>query len=95
MTLRLRVLFDDSAYRLSHGSSPRGAGSWAFASSRGAAIEQLVWAPSGLTFTQAKAWVRQQITQPGSRVYEVMRGAVAFVPSAARGVVHVVAWVMP
>lgn len=52
----MTIIFDDRAFRLTHGKAPRGYGAWAFCfEGRGP-----VWAPSS-TFADAKRWIKEHI----------------------------------
>jgi hypothetical protein len=60
-TARVLVEIDDSDYVRSHMSTPKGRGSWAFAtdaaSRRDAAAPSMIWTPS-MTYSDAKVWAK-------------------------------------
>lgn len=54
------MTFDTFEFELSHGRSPRGRGSWAFAPFHlRKSLDATVFSPS-MTYTEAKRWARQQ-----------------------------------
>jgi hypothetical protein len=60
-----RITFDTTPFELSHGRSPKGRGSWAFCPfhmrDSHDHLDGFLMSPS-MTFTEAKAWAKQQIT---------------------------------
>lgn len=62
----VRVEFDTSQFRFSHGKAPRGFGSWAFGLSRNPDVssDDVVWAHQA-TFVEAKAEARRQLAARG------------------------------
>lgn len=53
----MKAYFDTEPYYRSHRKEPRGRGSWAFK----ATAKQVLWAPSHLTYAQAKKWAQEQV----------------------------------
>jgi hypothetical protein len=51
---------DDSDYRRSHMTSPRGRGSWAF--QIGGSSLPMIWTPS-MTYADAKVWAKAAVRQ--------------------------------
>lgn len=60
------VFFDAAPYRSSHGTMPRGRGSWAFSFKRDPDLQrdgdEVLWSPS-MTYGEAKKWARQQVKE--------------------------------
>jgi hypothetical protein len=77
------IEFDTSEFEFSHGTRPRGLGSWAFRfilGDRGAAINptapdyadrKVWWAPTPLTYGEAKKWARAKARELGTDLVEV------------------------
>lgn len=62
----MSVRFNDRPFRASHGRSPSGRGTWAFGFGEDPADVALAWfAPSGLTYTQAKAAAKAEAARRG------------------------------
>jgi hypothetical protein len=55
----IAVSFSDRSYQLSHMRAPRGRGSWAFLIS-GSELP-MIWSPSSMTYTEAKAWAKTKV----------------------------------
>lgn len=63
-----RIRFDDAEYRRSHMHPPRGRGSWAFRFDQ----DEAPWfAPSNLTFTEAKQDAAAEARRRGAAVAHV------------------------
>ncbi len=62
----LVVRWDVSEWQDSHGSGPRGRGSWAFRQ-RGMTPGDLMWSPAGMTYAEARAWARKELEDRGHR----------------------------
>ena len=66
------MTFETLPFELSHGRSPRGRGSWAFAPfGLRKDITAAVFSPN-MTFTEAKKWARQQPSLQGFQVIAVL-----------------------
>lgn len=61
----MTIHFDITDYFRAHGKSPRGRGMWAFAILTGVDTWETVFAPSGMTFTDAGKWVKNYIKESG------------------------------
>ena len=60
----MKAYFDTAPYYRSHRKEPRGRGSWAFGTApqtRLTSPEQVLWAPSSMTYAQAKKWAQEQV----------------------------------
>jgi hypothetical protein len=51
--------FDTTPYEASHQQTPRGRGSWAFTTVRQYAMEDVVFSPGGMLYSEAKKWAKQ------------------------------------
>ncbi len=49
----MAITFNTVAYEFSHGRTPRGRGSWAFAAVRNPDTKDIIWSPS-MTYAEAK-----------------------------------------
>ncbi len=49
-----KVVFFDREYVIAHGVAPRGRGSWAFGLAPYPTLDELFWAPPGITFGEAR-----------------------------------------
>lgn len=66
----MRVEFNTTEYQFSHGKQPRGRGSWAFAFSRNAPVEEMFWTPGSTTYAEAKKMAKAEAERRGvSTVY--------------------------
>ena len=62
----MKVGFDDTPFRTSHWTSPKGRGSWAFSTEKNPdpTNPDACWfTPGGMTFTEAKAWARKEVAR--------------------------------
>jgi hypothetical protein len=58
----MKVEVDARYYGYAHGRAPRGIGSWAFGSKPNTPCDEVFWAPSSVTYSEAKVhaavWAR-------------------------------------
>ena len=57
----MAIEFNTREYVFSHGKTPRGRGSWAFFPSNAFVLDEAMWAPSSITYADAKRWVREDL----------------------------------
>lgn len=55
----MKTEFNTIEWIMSHSNTPRGRGSWAFATSRRADIDDVKLSPS-MTYSEAKKWAKQK-----------------------------------
>lgn len=65
--MTLKIEFDTTGYEASHGHKPTGRGGWAFSEKRNPDVmtSDVIWAPNGLTLTEAKRWLKQKLQSEG------------------------------
>ena len=59
----MRVEIRTTKYEFSHGKRPKGTGGWAFLVMLGRSEVETLWAPSGMSLTDAKAWAKQECAE--------------------------------
>jgi len=63
---------DTTEWRRSHGSEPRGRGSWAFALGTWLTRESPIWCPGSVTYAQARRWALAQAVERGFPIVFVL-----------------------
>lgn len=64
--MAVRVTFDTNPFVASHGTHPRGRGSWAFGTVRNPDVcndDQCWFSPGGMTFAEAKKWAKREVAR--------------------------------
>lgn len=61
----MAVTFSTTCYENSHGRSPKGRGSWAFGATRNPEPQDIIWAPSLSTLTEAKKFAAAVAAERG------------------------------
>lgn len=58
----MQIEFDTYAYSVSHGTQPKGRGSWAFGTRRNPDVtnDAECWFSPSMTFTEAKKWAKAE-----------------------------------
>ncbi len=56
----MAITFNDGPFITSHGRSPKGRGSWAFADCPDPDMNEVIFTPS-MTYTEAKTWMRKHL----------------------------------
>lgn len=68
----MSITFSTTAYEWTHGRAPKGRGSWAFGASRNATGDEIIWAPSLSTLTEAKKFAAKVAAERGISVLHVL-----------------------
>ena len=68
-----KLHFNTTDYEFSHGSKPRGRGSWAFFFNRDGHVDSAFWTPGSTTYVEAKKLVAAEARRRG--VAEVFVGS--------------------
>ena len=63
---KIRITFNDTPYRNSHLTAPRGRGSWAFGDSPDTPIDKVVYSPS-MTYAEARKWMKKSLEFMGGQ----------------------------